>query len=162
MISDFISAAFPGWAQEKTRRHWGDLVSLLGLVMDDLVDRVEEARLAGLPGQVDIPGVQGLGGFDTWQALALLGRDLRRVRGIAETVPSYALGLRRSHDDSWRRGTPFGVLDELARTLSSAAHDPPLMRIVNGSGEWYTRDPDGTWRYTSAAGDGFVLTPPAS
>jgi len=158
-FADIIAKVFPGWAQRAPRSHWGQWLELLALHFDAQIEIVNEARLAEMPGQVDSTIAPNLGGFISVDALQVIGRDRRRPRGLANSTPQYAQNLRTWLDDFRRCATPFGLLDELARILRAPGQDDPLLRCVTGRGAWYTRHPDGTWRYNSTDGDGWYLEP---
>src|SRR5689334_12421730 len=114
-------------------QHWRGIAAALASTVDALIDGIFDGRSAALPGQVKIPGVAGLGGFDSVDALPLIGRDRRIVRGWTETSWDYAERLRlwRSPDKGWlRAGTAFGLLWQIRGILGP---NPPLVRLVQQS-----------------------------
>jgi len=73
-------------------------------------------------------------------ALAAIGRDRRVFRGLQESDESYRNRLIRWLDDRKNAGTSIALAERLAEYLGPL----PRIRIVDNSGNWLTRDPDGT------------------
>ena len=158
-LYDVARQAFTGWINLPSRSHWGVYIDTVALMIDAMVELVEEGTTAAIPGQVDVEGIPNLGGFWSVDALPYIGEDRMVVRGLAESDAAYALRLRRYRDD-WRlAGTAFGLLDQVAGVLTTTGDPAPLLRIFTTTGRWYTRHPDGTFRYQTAAGDGFYISP---
>jgi hypothetical protein len=105
----------------------------LDIVKDAFVERVRLGLLARFPEN----GPNGETAPE--DALYLMGRDRRVVRGIAETDASYAARLKLWLDDRRRQGNPFMLMQKLAEYFG-----PLKMRTVDARGNWYTRDTDGT------------------
>lgn len=159
---DAIDARLPGWAKRKPIEHWRKIAGVIAITVDALIEGVFSGRLAGMPGQVDLPGIHGLGGFDNVDALPLIGRDRRIVQGFTESFASYAAALRdwRNRERGWpRSGTPWGILIQLRRVLGDGAGGFPLVRIVSRAGYWHSIEPDGSFVFNTPNGDGFRLSP---
>lgn len=158
-LLDSIDAKLPRWMLTAPRTHVGKLAAGLAAMLDALALQVIEGRLAGLPGQVRLDGVEGLGGFDSCDALPLIGRDRSIRQGLSESVWAYAARLRAWLDEWAVAGTPFGLLEQLAGVLGP---DPGILRIVTARGEWWSRSADGsTFTYQNQAGTGFDWQPVA-
>lgn len=156
-LTQYIEQLLPGWMLRAPFMHWLGLAFTTAAMLDALIDALYDGRLAGMPGQVDVPGVEGwFGGFESEDALAYLGRDRRIVRGATESAPDYALRLRRFRS-SWRAaGTALGLLLQLQGVLGP---NPPRMRIVTTFGTWYTLETNGTFRIQNRTGTGLTVTP---
>lgn len=151
-LTDLIDSITPSWAKE--RAHWWGMFRLGAVLIDALIEGVYQGRKAGLPNAVDLPGIEAYGGFEDVRSLAYLGEDLSVPRGLVESPAAYAYRLRHAQDDAggWlSAGLVAGVLEQLAGVLGP---NPPLMRIVNRQGRWWTRLQDGTLLYQTPAGDG--------
>jgi len=152
VIADRIEGALPEWMLELL--HWRDLAITIALGMDALIDGAIEFALAAMPGQNRFAPL--LGGFPNTDALPLLGRDRRIVRGFTEGPEDYALRLRHFRE-AWRAaGTGFGVLEQVRGVLGP---NPPRVRAVTASGFWYTIEPDGTRKLHTPDGTGFQIAP---
>jgi hypothetical protein len=160
MLQEIIRFVSPGWINDPTRLHWRAYFDTVAAVIDALISIVEDTCLASMPGQVDgVAGLENLNGFWQVDALKYIGEDRMVLRGLAESPADYALALRRYRDD-WKRGASvFGMLQQLARVLTTTGNAAPLLRAVNGNGDWHTLHPDGTMRLQRVAGDGFFLSP---
>jgi hypothetical protein len=150
-LIDTLENALPGWMRREPFFHFTAIALGTAAMVDAMIDGLYEARLAAMPGQVSIPGVPGLGGFDSIEALAKIGRDRRRQRGFTESHADYALRLRRFREDWAAAGTNPGLLNELADILTP---DPPRLRLFTAAGQCWTREPDGTllWQRPGVAG----------
>lgn len=124
-------------------------------LLDAAVEGVYEARKAALPGQVDLPGVEGLGGFDVVDALPYIGRDRGIAQGPAELPWDYAAELRGWRESKARAGTPAEILSQLAAVLGPDLSTP--LRIFDLHGNWWTRDSDGTISWINADGAGLTF-----
>lgn len=163
-----IDALVPRWMLTAPRQAMGLLMAGLGGLLDGLAEAVFQARLAAIPGQVDPPGVPGLGGFDSCDALPMIARDRAVTPGISSWLSPYGVGetpaqlaarCRAWLDDAAAETGPFGVLDALAAVLVPSA--PVLRLVVNNDSltSWYTREADGTRRLQRTDGVGFFLAP---
>lgn len=109
----------------------------LDIMKDAIAERTRLSLLARFPD------------FCPDDALPLIGRDRRVVRGISESRESYAARLKAFLDD-WRyAGTPYNTLDRLAAYLGPL----PKIRIVNARGNWFTREPSGAKSYALNLGN---------
>ena len=154
-----IDGLLPGWMTKAPRRAMGLLMSGFAAMQDGFAEIVVQARLAAIPGQVNLPGVPGLGGFDSCDALTMIARDRAVVEPLNVTPWDLAAMCRSWLDDAANQTGPFGVLDALAQQLGPT---PPRMRLVTDNGtisSWYTREPDGARYLTRSDGAGFYLFP---
>jgi len=158
-LVDFVDSLAPPWAKALTTTAWWNLFRLGAVLVDGILEGVHQGRLAGMPNQVQIPGVPGLGGFEDTRSLDLLGQDLQVVRGLTQTPADYALMLRKAQDPGklgWGAGgLVVGVLEQLAAVLGP---NPPLMRIVNRAGDWWSRHQDGSFTFQRTTGAGLNFT----
>lgn len=155
LFVDLIKLVSAAWANRAPRLHWGTWLDVQALLHDAFAEAVEETRLAGMPGQVDDDIAPNLGDFHSVDALWLIGRDRRIQRGLAETSAAYALRLRRWLDSWSASGTVLGVLDALAGAVDAPGQTPPMIRIFNLHGDWWTRESDGTIVYQNSTGTGW-------
>jgi hypothetical protein len=153
MILEALEQILPAWMLREPRQRVGAVMAGFAATLDALTEAVFEARLAGLPGQLDLPGGNG---FDNFDALPLIGRDRRILRGLAEDGFAYAARLREWLEVHARSATPAELLDQLAGILSP---NPPLLRITNGSGDWWSRGTDGQTQQLTQRADGFLWNP---
>lgn len=115
----------PAWLIDEE----GELVhGSLGTLKDEFVDRLVQGLYARYPE------------FAPPDALAYLGRDRKIVRGINEPAESYAVRLMRWLDDHRTRGNAFALMDQLAAYCQADVR----IRTVDSSGNWYTRERDGS------------------
>lgn len=154
-LTDTFERVIPGWAKKSYAAHWLKLFATLALGIDAIIEGLYQGREASLPGQVSGPGVVGLGGFDSVDALALIGRDRRITRGFTESPADYARRLRAWRRSWMRAGTGFGILDQLRGVLGP---NPPTVRLVERSGTWFTIEAGGDLVYNTVVGDGFRVT----
>lgn len=137
----------------------GKLMAGLAGLLDGFAEGVAQARLAAVPGQVRLPGVAQLGGFDSCDAVPLIARDRRVVVGLGEMPWDTAERCRRWRDDAAAQTGPFGLLDAVAAILVPTV---PRLRLVTDNGTittWYTRESNGTRRQQRSDGVGFYLQP---
>lgn len=162
-LLDVAALVFPGWANKPPRVHWGTYFKLVARYIDAMVEFADEARLAGMPGQLELQGVPNLGEtFLSVDALKHIGSDRMVIQGLAESYGAYAARLRRYREDWARAGIVFGLLDAVAGVLDAPGQTPPRLRLVSTKGTeatWFTREPDGTVRKQSSSGIGFYLAP---
>jgi hypothetical protein len=155
MILDTYNQDLPGTMT--SRPQWMALMSGFAALIDCFIEGVFEAEMAAMPGQQQTPGVPGLGGFDSVDALVgPVCRQRGIVVGLLESIDSIAMRCRRWRDDWTRAGTVPGLLEQLAAVLSP---DPPILRVVTRSGVWWTRNTDGSFTLQTAAGLGFTYSP---
>jgi hypothetical protein len=109
----------------------------LDLVKDAFVERVRLGHLARFPQQ----DPEGTPAPD--DAIAAMGRDRRVVRGINETVESYALRLLAWLDDRRTAGNAFALMQKLAEYTGPGC----VFKTVDAQGNWYVRAADGTRSY---------------
>lgn len=162
-LLDRIDSTIPGWMLQAPRKHVGKLMGALMGTLDGLAEQVLQGRLAGQPGQVRIPGVPGLGGFDSCDALYPIARDRSIRPGLDYTVePPWVLaGRLRGWMDAWAlAGTPLGILQQVAAVLSDPTLGAPMVRLVTAGGDWWTlaggvitfQNATQGWSYTLATG----------
>lgn len=151
------------WALRASRSHWLGLLEVLAATVDALAEAAHLARLAALPGQIDDVD---LGGFDSVDALPMLGRDLGMRQGAAETPWDFAARLRTAPDDWCRAGSPFALLQQVAGLLSwdgapttTGGTVRPLLRLFDETGQWWTLEQGGALLYQNSTGTGFRYDP---
>ena len=144
MITDeLLRDVLGGWMLRKERAHWKGLMRGALRVVDRAVENITLARFASMPGQV--VGAPDYGGFESLDALGLIGRDRRLLRGKHETAVQYALRARYWRD-AWRgAGTPGSVLSALLAVLQPAPYRVRLVRggVYTNEGYWWTLDSTG-------------------
>lgn len=106
----------------------------LGVVMDGFVERARQGLIARFPQHAPS------------DAFSPLSRDRKITRGIGETDAAYAARLLPWLDDHRVRGNPFALMKQLAAYCNAAVR----IRTVDSSGNWFTRDRDGTESYLLA------------
>lgn len=130
----------PRWLTEGE----GGLVGYsLDLIKDAFVERLRLGFLAGFPQN----GPNGETAPE--DALALIGRDRRVVRGIDESAESYAYRLTQWLVDRRRTGNPFALMKKLAEYTGPGV----AFRTVDVRGNWYSRDEDGVETSSLATGN---------
>lgn len=155
-LSTYIDELLPGWMKKKPFAHFTTFAFLTAAVLDALREAFLDGRLAGMPGQVDLPGVESMGGFLSIDALPFIGRDRRIVQGFTEPPADYAERLRKFRT-LWRAaGTSRGLLQQVQSVLSP---NPPRVRLVTTAGTWYTLEPDGTFVMQTTTGTGLQYNP---
>jgi hypothetical protein len=115
----------PPWLR---RRVGGAVMRALGATGDGLVARAVDAVGLRFPG------------FNP-DALSLLGRDRRVIRGAGESDETYTVRLRRWRTDHKKRGGVFGLIEQLRAYYAAA---PRQIDIVYSSGTRYVLGSDGT------------------
>lgn len=157
---DFVDRITPPWAKNGAVSHWWKLFRLGALAIDMILDGVYQGRRAGLPCAVDLAGVSGYGGYESVKALTkYLGPDAGVYQGLVELPPDLAKRVRHAQDASplgggWpSAGGIVGVLEQIAGVLGPT---PPLLRIVNRSGDWWTRATDGHYELVRTSGKGLT------
>lgn len=156
MILDHLDSIIPRWMLDAASVQFSRLMATVASLGDAMTEAVLEARFAFLPGQLDVPGGNG---FDNFDALPFIGHDRQIRQGFEEDDFEYAARLR-AYQDEWKRSaTPYELLNQLAAILSP---NPPTLRLVNGTGTWWQRDPSGTVTQLTAGGSGFLYQIDAS
>lgn len=123
----------PRWLTEGE----GELVGYsLDLVKDAFLERARLGMLAGFPEN----GPNGETAPE--DALVLMGRDRKIVRGIGESSADYAVRLKNWLVAHRTRGNPYTLMRTLAAYTGSA--DGCSFRTVDARGNWYSRAADGT------------------
>lgn len=134
------------------------------LVKDAFLQRAYLGLLAGYP-QNDKNGATA-----PTDALTLMGRDRKIVRGISDTDASYAARLLLWLDDHRTRGNPFTLMRQLAGYCGPGVS----FRTVDNSGNWRARDANGVetssghlgnWNWDGSTSDwsrGWVIIYPGS
>lgn len=106
------------------------------LIIDGLLDGLTQGLKAKMPG------------IGTPTAFTYIGRDRGIVRGPSESEAGYA-ARAVAWLDTWRiAGSPFAIMDALAGYISP---DTMVMRVVDNTGNWYTRAADGTRSFYRAS-----------
>jgi hypothetical protein len=159
---DRLQQILPGWMQVAPWQTMGNVMAGFAALLDALNEGILEGRLAAMPGQVRINGVDGLGGFDSIDALPLIGRDRGIRQGIAEAPWDYAFRLR-SWLAAWTdAGTPYQLLLQLAGALGP---DFGTLRLVykaaaiGGKTTWWSWDGTTLSYQTSVGTDGWSYVP---
>lgn len=78
-------------------------------------------------------------------ARAQIGRDRRVIRGPSESSAAYDVRLIRAVTDQKQKGSPAALLNQIAGYLTPFAC---VLRCVDASGNWVTRNADGTFNYS--------------
>lgn len=166
-LLDRFAAIVPRWFLTAPRTAVGQLMLVPAALLDILGEGVMQARKASLPGQSRVPGIAGLGGFDSIDALFPIARDRMVVPAqvfgmpwVTEKPWQLAYRLRNWRDD-WQNNTgPWGLLDQIAAVLTPTV---PVLRLVQKAGgitSWFTREADGTRRLQRSDGNGFFYGGP--
>lgn len=131
---DTIAKIVPPWLTG----YWASrLLYSLAVHMDAAVELVVQGVRARFP-TGEIPG-----------QLARIGRDRVMRRGFYESDGTYAKRLPGWLDVRRVATNAYGMMDQLAALLAPVAM---RMRIVDDSGNWYTRNADGSREYLQVAG----------
>ncbi|NUP11211.1 MAG: hypothetical protein HOW73_34630 [Polyangiaceae bacterium] len=118
-------------APPRLRRPWGEkFLYSFGLALDGIMDWAIEGMRARYPDK---------GPPD---ALPLIGRDRKILRGFAEPADAYRARLKRWLDDHRFRGNAFALLQQIRAYLTGY---PVRIRCVNDRGSWQTINPDGSY-----------------
>lgn len=118
----------PSWLSEGE----GELLGYaLDLVKDAFVQRVYLGLLARFPETAPD------------DALPIIGRMRRVIRGLGESRESYVERLIRWLDDRQTAGNPFALMQKLAEYTGPGC----VFRTVDARGNWFTRNVDGTWSW---------------
>lgn len=161
-LVSIIESLLPGWMNRPARRHWPRFAGTLALGLDAIAEATFQGRLAAMPGQT--AAVPAMGGFESEDALPLIGRDRRIARGLEETSPSYARRLRRWRQ-SWRRAATGWAIAEQVQGVFGP--ERPTVKVVSATVDaetgprpnvWHSIDPDGVLTYYGGDG-GFVIEP---
>lgn len=106
---------------------------LVGYSLDLIKDAFVERALAGL--------VARFPEFAPDDALPLIGRDRRVIRGINEARATYEQRLVAWLDDRRTAGNPFSLMQKLAEYTGNTGCS---FRTVDNRGNWFSRAADGT------------------
>lgn len=151
MLLADLESLVPSWMLDAPRAQWSQLMASIAAWFDAAGEAVRQARFAAMPGMLDIPGGND---FDDVSALPLTGRD-RNIRGGLNESPFDWAARQRGYLQSWSRAaTPVMLLQQLAGVLSP---NPPVLRLVNAHGVWWTRQPNGSVSQFKPDGSGFNL-----
>ncbi len=120
-----ILRVMPPWLR---RTNGAKLLWVIGVAVDSLADQTAAGVRTRFPGFVS-------------DALPLIGRDRRIVRGPGESDANYAGRLLRWWDDHARRGGPYALLEQLFRFFGANIVQSDL---VYHSGTRYVLDTLGT------------------
>lgn len=102
----------------------GRYMQMLGMGLDTIATRAQQAALVSLPGQGDP------------SALPFLANDRLLVQGASETNASFILRLSGAFD-AWRvAGTPWAVLQQTSALFNGFSGGTPPMRTVSDSSVW--------------------------
>lgn len=124
----------PAWATTGD----GELVHYsIGATLDLWFERLREGIRARFPSHAPD------------DALSLIGKDRKIVRGIEEPRASYVERLIRAPDDHRTRGNPYALM----RQLRAYCQTDLRIRTVDRNGNWYTIEADGTQTYHLAQGN---------
>ncbi len=111
----------------------GELVlKSLTRVVDEWLLRLREGALATMPDHAPD------------DALGLIGRDRKIVRGLDEPREGYALRLKRWLDDHRVRGGPIAFLQQVGAYWDHSANGPYRMTLIYRSGVRFERAIDGS------------------
>lgn len=151
-LTAYVDTLLPAWMRRSSRAHWTALANTVSHVVDGVIEGLYQGRLAALPGMLDEPG---MGGFESADALPLLARDRRLIRGPTETVFEHAARLRVWRA-TWRQaGTAAGFLGALRAVMAPAT---PLIRVVSSAGVWWSLLEDGTLELRTTEGVGLTFS----
>ena len=152
-LSDIVDAITPPWAK---KRPWTwALFRWMAVSLDAFTEVVFQGFKAGLPNAVDVPGCPAWGGFESnVETLAMIARDENVLQGLMENPLDLAYRLRHAQDADQGGYPAGGVRQMLAQLAGILGPTPPLMRIVNGHGDWWTRFQDGHLEYMTVTGLG--------
>lgn len=154
-LIDYIEDKLPGWMRLAPLAYWRDLAGAMAAVIDAMIEGLYDGRLASFPGQTD--ELPNLGGYESSDALPLIGRDRLIVRGPAEPIYDYARRLRYWRAARRGSGTAYVLLSQLRGVMGP---NPTTARLVTGSGLWYSFEAGGDFVLNTPTGaGGFRLHP---
>lgn len=126
----------------------GELVGyVLTLLADTTLERLYLGHLARFPQQ----GPDGTPG--PLDALTALGRDRGVTWGIDESARSYAYRLTQWLVDARTRGTAFTLMKQLAAYCDWDGSKGCSFRVVDNSGNWFSRSATGVETSSLATGN---------
>jgi hypothetical protein len=137
-IRDWLKAYIPKWLSNRPGLNNGFKI-LYGMAVqaDMLLDLAIEAVGSWWPGYALGATNQAL---DASSAIPLLGLSRGILQGEAETQAAYAVRLQ-AWRETWANA---GSSEVLAEEIQAYLGNTPTVRIVDRSGNWVTRAPDGT------------------
>lgn len=126
-IRDLIREISPPWL----RREWGEkFLYAHGLVVDGVLEWAIQGVKARFPSKAPE------------EALPLMGRDRKIIRGFNEPASSYRVRLARWMTDWRRAGNAFALLEQMKAYLYGYTL---TLRTVNDRGSWQTIGLDGSY-----------------
>ncbi len=164
-----LAQKVPRWMVTAPRAAFLTLMAGPAALVNGIGEIVYQARIASLPGQIRQPGIPGLGGFDSVDALFYIARDRRvfpaQVFGlpwVTEKPWQLAERLRNWRDDWVNNVGAFGLLTQIAYALVPTV---PVLRCVQVGGmvfpitSWFTRHTDGSFLLQRSDTFGFSYNP---
>jgi len=117
--------------------HEGEKVAWsISVVLDAFAERTRQSLQARFPSRAP------------WDAMPLMSRDRKIVRGIGETDAQFAARLLPWLTRHRTRGNPFAMLRELRDYLNADCR----VQTVDDASNWFEIDYDGTESYTLGTG----------
>jgi hypothetical protein len=123
----------PAWAQDDVEG--GPLLYSLGLLCDAVVEHARLALIARFPSHAPA------------DAVSLIARDRKLVRGLGETKEAFAPRLVAWLDEHAVRGNPYALMRQVRGYCNAAVR----VRTVDRRGNWYTIERDGSYAYHGPA-----------
>lgn len=145
MIEYLYRKLVPTWAQDPDEG--APLLYTFGRLARSVRDRARDGLAARFPGGAKRYGQR----FDPApdDALSLISRDRKIVRGIDEEPEAFALRLIAWLDDHRNRGNAYALMRQVRGYCNAAVR----VRTVDARGNWYTLDRDGSRSFVPAAGN---------
>jgi hypothetical protein len=109
----------------------------MDLIMDAFRERAFRSLLARYPDYAED------------DMLALIAKDRRVVRGIDESIASWATRCKRWLDDAQHRGSPWMLMQKLSEYIGAGSS----FRTVDAAGNWFSRSAAGVETYSLATGN---------
>ena len=129
LLRDLYRALTPSWMQDD--EEGGPVLYSLGLVAEVAKERAYNGLVARFPQ------------YAPTDALHLIARDRRIIRGIDEADAAFATRLLPWLDDHRTRGNPFALMKQLQAYCQADVR----IRTVDARGNWFTREANGTTSY---------------
>lgn len=136
MIEYLYRKLVPTWAQDPDEG--APLLYTFGRLARSVRDRARDGLAARFPGGAKRYGQR----FDPApdDALSLISRDRKIVRGIDEEPEAFALRLIAWLDDHRNRGNAYALMRQVRGYCNAAVR----VRTVDARGNWYTLQRDGS------------------